>query len=86
MECMARLMIVDRVLRRIDGMQQRDFGDRQGIRSQSTDSEARKAMKRWNWWYDLEKWRLRREPWDQREDLMDPEEVEGDELEALPED
>ena len=69
--CLARLMQVDRILRKIDGMQQRDFADREGIRSQSTDRYVMIVIKRWNWWYDLEKWRLRREPWDPREDLVD---------------
>lgn len=79
--CMSRLMVIDRILRRIDGMQQRDFGDRAGIRSQSTDKHAMTVMKRWNWWYDLEKWRMRREPWDERDDLMDPEEMGEDDWE-----
>lgn len=77
-ECKARLMTVDKILRKIDGFQQRDFADRQGIRVQSTESEVKHAILRWNWWYDLHKWQLRREPWDEREDLEDPEAM-GDE-------
>ena len=73
-------MQLDRILRRIDGMQQRDFGDREGIRSQSVDRHVKLVIKRWNWWYDLEKWRMRREPWDESLDLEDPEVMEDEEL------
>ena len=76
LDAMSRLMVVDRDLRRIDGMQRRDFADREGIRVQSTDKFATTVMKRWNWWYDLEKWRQRRQPWDEEEDLVDPETLE----------
>lgn len=78
--CLARLMQLDRILRRIDGMQQRDFGDREGIRSQSMDRHVKLVIKRWNWWYDLEKWRKRREPWDETLDLEDPEMMEDEEF------
>ena len=78
--CLARLMQLDRILRSIDGMQQRDFGDREGIRSQSVDRHVKLVIKRWNWWYDLEKWRMRREPWDESLDLEDPEAMEGEEF------
>jgi hypothetical protein len=83
MDCMSRLMVVDRVLRGIDGFHERDFMDRKPLNVQSTDKEALLTMKRWNWWYDLEKWRMRREPWDEVEDLMDPEEMEGEDGDDL---
>ncbi len=87
--CLARLMQLDRILRAIDGMPQRDFGDREGIRSQSLDRHVKLVIKRWNWWYDLEKWHMRREPWDQTLDLEDPEAMEGEDFEdeeELPDD
>jgi len=88
--CLARLMQLDRILRNIDGCMQRDFGDREGIRSQSVDRHVKLVIKRWNWWYDLEKWRMRREPWDETLDLEDPEAMEGegfgDEDDELPPD
>ena len=71
---LARLMVLDRVLRRIDGFQQRVYNDREGIKHSSTDVQAKNVMKRWNWWYDLEKWHLRNPPWDERDDLADPDE------------
>ena len=37
-DCMSRLMVVDRILRRIDGMQQRDFQNREGIRARAPTS------------------------------------------------
>jgi hypothetical protein len=78
---MARLMVVDRILRHVDGFQERDFADRDGIKHSSTDTHAKTVMRRWNWWYDLEKWRMRRVPWDDREDSRDMD--EEDEMEAM---
>ncbi|MFV1958314.1 MAG: hypothetical protein ACC662_02755, partial [Planctomycetota bacterium] len=77
-ECMSRLMVVDRCLRKIDGMQERDFRDIEPINYQSLPKEAMNVIKRWVWWYDLEKWHLRREPWDPREDMLDSGEGDPD--------
>ena len=76
-EAMSRLRVIDKTLRAIDGMQERDFRDIDGINIASDDRMAMRVIKRWNWWWDLHKWQLRRQPWDPREDMLDELEGEG---------
>ncbi len=68
---MAKLMSLDMLLRKIDGMQEREFKEIDPIRHASDERHAMRVIKRWNWWYDLEKWRMRRVPYDPREDQLD---------------
>ncbi len=75
---LARLRVIDRTLRRIDGAMEREFKDIDGININSSDRDAERLIKRWNWWYDLEKWRLRRQPYDPREDMTDSPDSGGD--------
>jgi transcription initiation factor TFIIIB Brf1 subunit/transcription initiation factor TFIIB len=70
-EGLSRMMVIDRTLRRIDGMMERFFNAREALRSVSPPNEAERIVKRWNWWYDLEKWRVRMKPWDPRVDEAD---------------
>jgi len=81
---MAKFRSLDRTLRGIDGFQERDFKDLHGLTPNSSEGDVRKAAMRWNWWYDLEKYRLRRKPWDEREDLADdPMDDDGEEPNGL---
>jgi hypothetical protein len=78
----AKFMILDKALRQIDGVMERDFKSLDALNINSTPRQIEIAAKRWNWWYDLEKWRLRREPWDPKKDMLDNPAVEeglGDE-------
>ena len=79
----AKFRSLDRTLRAIDGFQERDFKDLHGLTINSNKRDVEKAAMRWNWWYDLEKYRLRRKPWDQREDLGDADEGDDEEPTGL---
>lgn len=72
-EGLSRAMVIDRMLRRIDGVQERLFDDQLGIRAQTTEEHALSVIRRWNWWLEHEASRQRRAPWDPLEDLLDPE-------------
>ncbi len=74
-EGLSRAMVIDRVLRRIDGVQERDFGDRLGIRAQTTEAHALGVIRHWNWWLEHQAGRQRRAPWDPLQDLVDPEDM-----------
>jgi hypothetical protein len=78
-EGLARMQVVDRVLRRIDGVQERTFRTTTQIKPVSPVSAVEKIMRQWNWWWDLEKWRIRHKPWDPRVDEADPDSEGGDE-------
>ena len=67
---MAKFMAIDRVLRKIDGMMDRDFKDPR-LNIASSEKDVLRVARFWNWWYDLEKWHMRREPWDERLDELD---------------
>ncbi|MHC5011814.1 MAG: hypothetical protein ACYTG6_12865 [Planctomycetota bacterium] len=77
-EGLARMMVIDRTLRKIDGVMERFFNHRDSIKPVTPESQVMWVLKRWNWWWDLERYRRRYEPWDPRVDEDDPD-AEGNE-------
>ena len=73
----SRLMVLDRILRQIDGVQERLFGEEYGLDIEGSAARALKVCRTWNWWYDEGRFLRRYEPWDLREDAE--EYTEGDE-------
>lgn len=65
-EANARLMVLDRILRRIDGVQERRIGDLQGIRISTPPDRVEEVVRIWNWWYRYERHHHRYLPWDPR--------------------
>jgi hypothetical protein len=70
-EGLKRAMVVDRVLRRIDGVQERKFKDTKPINVNSDPKQTEATIKRWNWWWDTGAFKDRQKPWDPREDEKD---------------
>jgi hypothetical protein len=64
-------MVVDRVLRKIDGVQERKFKDTRPIHVNSDPKQAQDTIRKWNWWWDTGAFKTRMKPWDPREDEKD---------------
>lgn len=69
----SRAMVIDRILRKIDGVQTRVFGDEIGIRHDTSERHAYRIVRQWNWWIEHEAPSVRRPPWDPRVDFVDSE-------------
>ena len=67
----AKLRLVDAILRRIDGVQERRIFDFDGIRTQTPEDRIREVALVWNWWYQHERFHRRYPPWDERFDGTD---------------
>lgn len=74
----SRIMVLDRILRKIDGMQERRFGEEYGLDIDSPSSRAFRLVRTWNWWYREGRFIQRFKPWDPRVDLRDDEEDDPD--------
>jgi hypothetical protein len=68
--------IVDRTLRRIDGVMERRFKKQQPIHSASDPKHAEKIARYWNWWWDTGEWKKGHKPWDERTEGAAEEEPE----------
>ncbi len=67
-----RAMVLDRVLRQIDGVQERLFGDLHAIHVDSTVASALDTIRNWNWWWDTKEYEKHpRKPWDPAVDEKD---------------
>lgn len=74
----SRIMVLDRMLRRIDGVQERLFGEETGLDIDDSAARALRLVRQWNWWYREGRFQQRYAPWDPRVDLVDDgEEEEG---------
>lgn len=69
----SRIMVLDRMLRALDGMQERLFGEEYGIDIDDSSKKVLRIVRRWNWWYRTGRFVKRYEPWDVRVDMVDPE-------------
>jgi hypothetical protein len=70
-DALKRAMVVDRVLRRIDGVKERKLKDPKHINVNSDPKQSEATIKRWNWWWDSGAYKDRNKPWDPREDEKD---------------
>jgi hypothetical protein len=70
-ESLAEAMVVDKTLRKIDGVQERKFKDLTAIHPNSVPLQAMKTIKNWNWWWDTGAFKTREKPWDPRVDEAD---------------
>jgi hypothetical protein len=68
---LSRAMVVDRILRKIDGVQERKFHDTKPINANSDPIQALKTAKNWNWWWDTGAYKTPMKPWDPRVDEKD---------------
>jgi hypothetical protein len=68
--------IVDRTLRKIDGVMERRFKKVSPIHSASDPKHADKIARYWNWWWDTGEWKKGHKPWDERTEGAAEEEPE----------
>jgi hypothetical protein len=64
-------MIVDRILRKIDGYMERKAGVKDRINPESSPDWATGVAKRWNGWLEKGYWKTKLAPWDPRVDEAD---------------
>ena len=74
----SRVMVLDRILRKIDGVMARRFGEEYGLDIDYPASRFERAIRTWNWWYREGRFIQRFEPWDPRYDMQDEEEQDPD--------
>ena len=74
----SRVMVLDRMLRKIDGVQARRFGEEYGLDIDYPASKFLRIVRVWNWWYREGRFIQRFEPWDPRYDMQDEEESDPD--------
>lgn len=76
----SRIRVLDRILRKIDGIQERLMGEEYHMDLDEPGSRAIRLVKTWNWWYRRGRYITRYKPWDPRVDMADPdaEEEEGE--------
>ena len=75
----SRIRVLDRILRKIDGVQERLLGEEYHLDLDEPGSRAMRLVKNWNWWYRKGRFIQRYKPWDPRVDMADP--VEEEEME-----
>lgn len=75
----SRIRVLDRILRKIDGVQERLMGEEYHMDLDEPGSRAIRLVKTWNWWYRRGRFITRYKPWDPRVDMADP--VEEEEVE-----
>ncbi len=73
----SRIMVLDRILRNYDGVQERLLGMEYGVDIDDPPSRVLTIVRGWNWWYREGRFRQRYEPWDWMVDGQDA--VEADE-------
>jgi len=78
----SRIMVLDRMLRKIDGVMARRFGEEYGLDIDYPGSRFERTVRTWNWWYRAGRFIQRFEPWDPRYDMQDDEEQDPDLLPA----
>lgn len=77
----SRIMVLDRMLRKIDGVQERVFKEHYGVDLDDPPSRIERLVSVWNWWYLEGRFLERHEVWDFRVDMMDdPEDENWDDL------
>lgn len=74
----SRIMVLDRILRKIDGVMARRFGEEYGLDIDYPASKFERTVRIWNWWYREGRFIQRFEPWDPRFDMKDEEEIDPD--------
>jgi len=74
----SRIMVLDRMLRKIDGVMARRFGEEYGLDIDYPGSKFERTVRTWNWWYREGRFIQRFEPWDPRYDMQDDEEQDPD--------
>lgn len=74
----SRIMVLDRILRKIDGVMARRFGEEYGLDIDDPASKGERLVHIWNWWYREGRFIQRFEPWDPRFDMQDQEEEDPD--------
>ncbi len=74
----SRVMVLDRMLRKLDGMQERLLGEEQGLDIDDSAARATRLVRAWNWWYQEGRFLRRYKVWDPRVDLVDTHEPEAD--------
>lgn len=72
----SRIMVLDRMLRKLDGVQERVLGEVQGLDIDDSAARALRLVKGWNWWYREGRFQQRYAPWDPRIDMLD--QLEGE--------
>ena len=76
----SRIMVLDRMLRKVDGVQERLFGEEYGLDIDDSAARALRLVRGWNWWYRTGRFLERYEPWDPRVDMVDNNEMDDLEL------
>jgi hypothetical protein len=79
LEGKSRLMVLDRILRNFDGVQERLLGLEYGIDIDDPPSRVMRIVRGWMWWYADGRFRQRYEPWDWMVDGQDAVELEEEE-------
>ena len=79
LEGKSRVMVLDRILRNFDGVQERLLGMEYGVDIDDPQSRILKIVRGWNWWYAEGRFRQRYEPWDWMVDGQDAVELEEEE-------
>ena len=74
----SRIMVLDRMLRKLDGMQERLLGEEQTLDLDDSAARALRLVRAWNWWYQEGRFLRRYKVWDPRVDLVDTHEPEAD--------
>jgi len=74
----SRVMVLDRMLRKIDGVMARRFGEEYGLDIDYPASRFERTVRTWNWWYREGRFIQRFDPWDPRYDMQDEEEQDPD--------
>jgi hypothetical protein len=84
-EGLMRGMVLDRVLRHFDGVQERLFHEYYPIDVDRDPQRARRTVQNWNWWWETgEHERNPRKPWDPKVDAKDPEDGSEPAKRAVP--
>jgi hypothetical protein len=68
----SRIRVLDRILRKIDGVQERLMGEEYHLDLDEPGTRAIRLTKTWNWWYRRGRFVARYKPWDPRVDMADP--------------
>lgn len=79
----SRIMVLDRILRKIDGVQERMFGEEYGLDLDESAARAMRLVHVWNWWYREGRFLKRYKPWDPRVDMFDEDGTEDPDLKPI---